>query len=411
MSKILFIQHAGVPGGSVKSLRQLVQGLPPLGFDAEVCLLRPSKPVVDYYAAYDIPFFINSNVLPVFHTSGSWMHFGDPVSTYIGFQGLLHWKESIQETQRIVDSHPCEIVHLNSSILLPCAFALHEIGQRFVWHVRESAQPRYFGNRLRFFRSCLRRLPNERIFLSQDDRYGWMGTDACGVVIPNSVDPELFELDQNPAKARRALGIPEDARCILYLGGFSRIKGIFELLLALKSLSDRLQNVVCLMPGTVRTRGQSLRSRVARIVLGGTDEMKALRMIDQLDIRQNLYLMPFQDDLSGLLQASDLLVFPATVPHFSMPVIEAAAAGKAVIASDFDCVRELVEDRITGVLVKPDIPDVLSKAIENLLRDEQRRNEMGNRARERAIGLYRCDIESARVGAVYRSILSQDNLA
>ena len=341
------------------------------------------------------------------------MHISDPVSTLLGMQGLVRWKASMHETQRILEAHPCDLVHLNSSILLPSAFALHQMKHKFVWHVRESPQPRYFGHRLHSFRSCLQQLPNERVFLSSDDRRGWMGTDACGVVIPNSVDPELFELDQGPGSARRQLGIPETAQCILYLGGFSRIKGIFELLLALKSLSEKLPNVICLMPATVRARGQSLHSRVARAVLGvfsgGTDEMKALRLIERLNVQQNLRLMPFQGDLTQLLQAADLLVFPATVSHFAMPVIEAAAAGRAVVASDFGCLREIVEDRLTGVLVKPRDAFALSDAVEALLADEKTRKKMGSRARERALTLYRSEVEAARFAAVYESILGQGN--
>ncbi len=387
--RILFVQHAGVLGGSVKTLRRFLLSLKETDYEAQLCLLNPTPEVEEYYQACDIPVILNRRILPFPHTSGSWLHPTDIITIYTGLLGLLHWRRSERETRRLVEEHPCDLVHLNSSILLPSAFALHKMGQKFVWHVREAPQSRYFGNRLRLFRKCLKELPTERVFLSNSDRYGWLGRSDLGVVIPHSVEDYLFALHAETGDAKARLGIPSQTKCLLYLGGFARIKGVFVLLHTLKLLAKQGEPFVCLMPLTERVRGMSLRSRVGRAILqivsGGTDEIKALAMIEEWNLQKYIRRMPYQEDLRELLQAADILVFPAVVPHFAVPVIEAGAVGKPVIASDYAAMRELVEDQKTGILVNPGNAVALASAINALWVDEAGRSQMGQAARARAL--------------------------
>lgn len=388
MKRVLFIQHAGVPGGSVKTLRRFLLSLRETDYEATLCLLNPAPEVVEYYRVCDIPTVITRQILPFPHTSASWLHAGDLITAYGCVKGMLYWRRSERETRRIITENPCDLVHLNSSILLPSAFALHNLDQRFVWHVREAPQPRYFGNRLRLFRKCLTEFPTERVFLSESDRSGWLGRNDLGIVIRHSVEEYLFGLDCETGDAKTRLGIPSKTKCLLYVGGFARIKGIYVLLEALQRLLELGESFVCLMPFTERVRGTSFRSRAGRTVLkitsGGTDEMRALAMIQAWKLEKYIRRMPYQEDLRELLQAADILVFPAIVPHFAVPVIEAGAAGKPVIASDYAAMRELVEDQKTGILVEPDNASALADAIMSLWADEARQNQMGKAARIRA---------------------------
>ena len=409
MKTVLFIQHAGVLGGSVKSLRQLIQFLRLNEYQAKVCLLHASKEVVDYYAAYNIPTFVENKIRSIFHTSGSWVNFREPFSLISWLRGLIQWRISAFATLKVVASNPCDVVHLNSSILLPSAFALHKFGYKFIWHVRESPQPKYFGNRLQFFRFFLRKLPSERVFLSESDRFGWMGTDKYGVVIPNSFDDELLNFGDDIDNSKRHLGLSANERIILYLGGFSRIKGIFVLLDAMNVLADEGVRVICIMPGTTRAQGQSFRSRfgraVMRVTIGGTDEMKVLRLIKERGLEQKIRMMPFQEELGAFFQAADLLVFPSTAPHFAMPVIEAAAAGKPVIASDFDGMRDLVDNGVTGLLIKPGDSLALAEGIRALIDTPIIGKKMGEAAREKIAPLYSNKVEGSRFVRLYDQVV------
>jgi glycosyltransferase involved in cell wall biosynthesis len=69
---------------------------------------------------------------------------------------------------------------------------------------------------------------------------------------------------------------------------------------------------------------------------------------------------------------------------FGIAVVEALAAGKAVVATKVGGLPEVVDHERTGLLVAPDCPEELSAAILSLLRDDVRRNAMGQRAAQAA---------------------------
>ena len=176
------------------------------------------------------------------------MRLGDPINSYAYLKGLFFWKRSVQETQLLAELYDCDLVHLNSSVLLPSAFSLHRARRRFVWHVREAAQPKYFGNRLRLWRRALAKFPSERVFLSESDRTAWMGDDRLGVVVPHGVSEPWFDVPATDALARKVFSVPADEKVLLYVGGFMRIKGIFTLLQALRMLKSEGVTFLCLMP-------------------------------------------------------------------------------------------------------------------------------------------------------------------
>jgi glycosyltransferase involved in cell wall biosynthesis len=246
------------------------------------------------------------------------------------------------------------------------------------------------------------------VFLSESDRLGSMGVDRCGEVIRHGVEESLFRVVKDGSIARRELGLEQDVKCILYLGGFSRIKGIFVLLEALEVLLGLGMRFVCLMPGTVRDRGTGWRSHLGRaayrLAVGGTDEEKALAAIRERRLGTVVRQMEFTNDLCLLFEAADVLVFPSTVPHFSNPVIEAGAAGIPVVASDFPAMRESVDDGKTGVLVRPGDARALASALQALLCSPECGWAMGRAARERARSASTHPSEGARWVEVYNRV-------
>ena len=91
------------------------------------------------------------------------------------------------------------------------------------------------------------------------------------------------------------------------------------------------------------------------------------------------------DDTLALYDLADVVVQPAVWPEpFSRVLLEAAAAGKPVVATRVGGTPEAVEDDVTGVLVEPRDPAALADAITRLLDDEALRRRLGRAAAERA---------------------------
>jgi len=66
-----------------------------------------------------------------------------------------------------------------------------------------------------------------------------------------------------------------------------------------------------------------------------------------------------------------------------LKVLESMAAGVAVIASDLPAVREIMTDRVEGLLVPPDRPAALARAMRIAYQYPQLRHDLGSRGRER----------------------------
>jgi glycosyltransferase involved in cell wall biosynthesis len=104
---------------------------------------------------------------------------------------------------------------------------------------------------------------------------------------------------------------------------------------------------------------------------------KMQKMIQQKNLVDNCILRPFDPNIVNLFAACDLLIFPATKPHFARPIIEASAMGKAVIASDLKAIDELVVDGVTGFLVNVNDREALVDKLLSLLQSEEMRSKMG----------------------------------
>jgi glycosyltransferase involved in cell wall biosynthesis len=110
-------------------------------------------------------------------------------------------------------------------------------------------------------------------------------------------------------------------------------------------------------------------------------------------------------EMRALYDLADVVVQPAVWPEpFSRVPLEAAAAGKPVVATRVGGMAEAVEDRITGLLVEPADPGALARGIAELLADEPLRRKLGRQA---ALGLARFapDRIADQLVAIYRAAL------
>ncbi len=110
----------------------------------------------------------------------------------------------------------------------------------------------------------------------------------------------------------------------------------------------------------------------------------------------------FPRELKELYRSSDIVCVPSLIPENSpMVVYEAMASARPVVASKVGGIPDLVEDGVTGLLVPPGDPAALADALNNLLLDPGRLNEMSHAARLRAEERYGMDTHIDNILSLY----------
>lgn len=105
-------------------------------------------------------------------------------------------------------------------------------------------------------------------------------------------------------------------------------------------------------------------------------------------------------ELKQIYQIALALVYPSRYEGFGLPVLESMSAGCPVIAANASCLPEVVGD--AGILVHPDRPEEISRALETLL-DDNTRQDFIRRGKRRA-KLFSWDKVTEQHKAVYRSL-------
>jgi mannosyltransferase len=109
-------------------------------------------------------------------------------------------------------------------------------------------------------------------------------------------------------------------------------------------------------------------------------------------------------ELPPWYQRMTIYAFTSRNEGFGLTLLEAMAAGTALVAARAGAAEKVIADGDTGILVPPGDVDALVTALEPLMRDPERAAVMGRRARERALIEFDIDLEAERIASVYRQV-------
>ena len=207
-----------------------------------------------------------------------------------------------------------------------------------------------------------------------------LGSDA--VEIPNGVTVSEF------ASAPTLQGYPRPGRSILFLGRFDEPrKGMAVLLGALPRLVAEFPDVEVL-------------------VVGRGDEQELAE--EAGECAANLRFLGAVDDTTkaSALRSVDLYCAPNTGGEsFGIVLVEAMAAGTAVVASDLDAFRRVLNDGEAGRLVPVGDSDALATSLIELLGDDQARKQYVAAASE-AVQRYDWSVVAGEIMRVYETVSS-----
>ncbi len=115
------------------------------------------------------------------------------------------------------------------------------------------------------------------------------------------------------------------------------------------------------------------------------------------------------DDISGLWARSHVAVLPSRREGLPLSLLEAAACGRAMVATDVPGCREIAIPDLTGLLVPVDDATALADAIERLLRDAELRMQFAAAARRLVVERFSSEIIGRQTVALYRHLVEVPN--
>jgi glycosyltransferase involved in cell wall biosynthesis len=131
-------------------------------------------------------------------------------------------------------------------------------------------------------------------------------------------------------------------------------------------------------------------------------------LAQRLGVTNNVLFTGARSDVARILSATDIFVLPSLFEGMPMSVLEAMAAGKAIVATNVSGTAEAVEQDITGFLVPSKNSQQLAEKIVELLGNEHLRSEFGRRGRERVIQYFSLKQMCRRYLELYTNLLAEN---
>lgn len=226
----------------------------------------------------------------------------------------------------------------------------------------------------------------------EDHRLRKVGQPEQYVVIPSGVNLDRVRLEAPSREvARLRLGVGSEALLVAGAGRLIAIKGFQTLIRAFPAVAGAVPAARLVIAGEGPLRGALL------------EEARALGVSDRVEIREGV------DGVWTVLSAGDLVVVPSLNEGMGRVVVEAMALGRAVVASAVGGIPTVVIDGDTGLLVPPEDPEALARAVAELLKSAGRRALMGEAGRRRAEE-FSLPVMEKRLLDLYRDLLAEKGL-
>lgn len=347
--RILFlIDQLCEPGGTERVLLNIVRGLPAERFSCSIATFR-----------------LDSRI-PLFQQLPCPVHVIPLRRTY----GISGMKAAI-ELRNLINREQVSVVHsfFETSDLLGGLVAKLCRVPALISSRRDMGILRSRKHRLAY--ALVNRLFDEVHAVSEQTRQYCIDTDGLDprrvVTLYNGVAIDGAE----SADADRALleigGLEPGAQVVTTVAHIRQVKGIDVLLRAAAEVRRRRPRAVFLVVGDNHQPAHF-------------KELVELRQA--LGLAQSVRFCGASENVFGILKTSDVFCLPSRSEGLSNALLEAMACGLPCVATDVGGNAELVEHGRTGLLVPPEDPESIAKAILYLLENRGEAREMGASGRK-----------------------------
>lgn len=404
--RILFVDLAPSPGGSVMSLYHLLSGLDRERF-APVVVLSIHNPAASQFAALGVkvvrlPGYRQG--MPEFAPAvqrlrtgrvGQWVQKAGPLLRAWRAGGLAlrlvgRILPEAWRIARVVRTARCDLVHLNNIVSLNRAgiLAARWTGRPCLCHIRGL-------NPLEPVDRWLVRWVDHFVFISEAVRRAQeaSGVPMGGEVVYNAVDLGAFRPPRSHEALCTEFGLPAEARVFGMVGRLEPWKGHEVFLRALARLRERHPEACGLIVGGVEPNSpqypEELRGLAQDLGLGGA-----------------VAFAGYRPDALQLMTGMDAVVHCSIQPEpFGRVLIEGMAAGKPVIGSAAGAVPEIIEDGVNGLLTPPGDVEALAQAMARVLEEPAAARAWAEAGRQTVLARFTLEQHVGAMQRIYAQIL------
>jgi glycosyltransferase involved in cell wall biosynthesis len=191
----------------------------------------------------------------------------------------------------------------------------------------------------------------------------------------------------DPAEVRRRHGIAQHKFVVGWFGRMTAVKRTDDLLTTLAGVRERGIDALLVLVGD------------------GDDRGRLEQRAHDLGLARSCLFLGYQEDVAPWYAVCDAVVLTSASEGTPVTIIEALAAGRAVVATRVGGVPDVVDEGETGFMVHRGDTHALAERLEILARDPARRIAMGAAGRDRVLRRYAVDRLVDDVDALYRELL------
>ncbi|MHB0878793.1 MAG: glycosyltransferase, partial [Anaerolineae bacterium] len=205
--------------------------------------------------------------------------------------------------------------------------------------------------------------------------------------IHNGVVPEYYHRPEARVPYRTELGYDDDSVVVCFAGRLVPGKGLTQLVQVTHRLMQSLPQVRLLIVGE------------------GPLAASVRQQVVDLGIEGKTTITGFRQDMPQMLAAADIFALPSDAEGMPLSLLEAMAAGKAVVTTPVGGIGEVVVDGVNGLFVRPRDEAGLESKLLQLITDRSMREALGEKARVRVSSTFSVDRMVAQYDELYQTIL------
>ena len=281
-------------------------------------------------------------------------------------------------------THAFRIFHARRNVEMLAGLVLKGLGFRFKLIFNSAAQRRHS----RYTRFLISRM--DAIIATSEIAASFLERDST--VILHGIDVETYAPPADRLAAFAETGLPGKYG----VGVFGRVrkqKGVDLFVEAMCRLLPKYPDftavVIGLTPADNRPFLEKLKQQVAA---AGLEDR--IRFLGELPI----------EEVPLWYKRIAIYVFASRVEGFGLTMLEAMAAGNAVVATRAGAAEIVIKDGDSGVLAPTGDMEALVASIEPLMRDPERAARIGERARAVVVDRFSRDREVDEIVGVYRKL-------